>query len=155
MIEKTCRTAAAVVVLAIAAGAVVGCESGPGAPIPAWSPPAWVRGTWTYAEGGEAFTLKATVHNVQVETRSGGAEWSIDLAETADSGTAAIEHDAGISDYDRNYPGQAGRRFYWLNIDGAGIAFTFFDVNGTAIDAYMGTAGGVGGPWRLERSGAG
>ena len=154
-VDHKLRTAKFLWALAIAIGAFVGCETGPGAPAPAWAPPSWMHGTWSaLLDAGGSFTLKAASRNVEVAMRSGGVVLTVDLAEIADEGTATIEHRTAIAGRDRHFPGQTGRRYYWVHADGAGIAFSFFDVNRTTIAAFAWTAaGGWVGPFTLTKDG--
>jgi len=118
------------------------CSSGPGSsnkPVPAWSPPNWMHGTWKFSGEGGSATLVASRHNVKLDFKVSGVSYTIDAAQLAEDGAASITHEAGI---------ERGYRFYSLFIesDGEVIVLTGYRDSSTTISGYITTSTGTAGP---------
>ena len=132
---------AALLGLIIATAAVlVACSSaGPGdsgRPVPAWSPPTWLHGTWKTADSELASaTLKASRYNVEIDIRVSGLTSTVDVAEIAEDGIATITHEAGVSS-------SLGVRYYYLKViygNGASQDFLMAEETSTTIIGSMTT----------------
>ena len=99
--------------LALAVAAVLlvaACGSGPGDPpdpLPTWSPPDWMHGSWTGtgSAGDETTPVTGTVEvsarNLVVSFQAGGETHGLDLAMLAEQGAASITRLPGLSDAGR------------------------------------------------------
>ena len=100
------RSLAELALVAAAVLLVAACNQGPGEPpdpLPTWSPPSWMHGTWTGdATGPDGTALMGTVtvsaRNVVVAIQTGGEPEGFDLAMLAEQGVASISHVGGTSD---------------------------------------------------------
>lgn len=99
---------------------VLACQDGAGRPGPAWTPPAWVQGTWTWTGATGPLTMEASARNVQVAITGGGVTVTVGHGELAEEGIATIEYRAGIYS-GTGFRGQTGRRYYWVNAEGADL----------------------------------
>ena len=131
MIVRTLTAAAVATVLVIA------CQDGPGAPGPAWAPPAWVHGTWTWTGATGSLAMEASAHNVQVSISTGaGVTVTVDVATLAEEGVATIRYQGGIYS-GTTFQGQTDRRYYWLIAEGADWALVIFEATRTTADVYV------------------
>ena len=75
---------------------VAACGSGPGKPLPTWSPPTWMHGTWTgrTPEGAPVAitaTVEVSAYNLKASFQSGGVEHPpLNLAELEEQRVADI-----------------------------------------------------------------
>ena len=130
----------------IAIAAVLAACSGAGAgdsskPVPAWSPPNWMHGTWKATGDAGTATMKASRHNVEIDVSVSGISYSVDMAQLAEDGFVEIDYEVGADS-------DSGLRFYFVLIvaaDGAATGYTFYRLSDTQIEAYQFTkpAGGV------------
>ena len=132
-----------VVVLALGA-----CQHGPGSEsprvVPAWSPPNWVHGTWTWSGEGGSITLKASMYNVEFDIRASGVTYSVDVAQIAEDGFSAINYNAGVDP-------TTGKRFYfvWMYAaDGSATGYHFFRESADEVAASV--LVWTGRVWRAE-----
>ena len=132
------------------------CQEGPGSepprPVPSWSPPNWIHGTWKVSGEGGSATLKASRYNVEIDIQASGLTYSLDVAQVAEDGVATVHHDAGVDP-------ASGRRFYFVRIDaadGSATGYTFYreSANEVAGTLSVWTARGVrtdAGPFVLTK----
>ena len=64
-------------------------------PVPAWSPPTWMHGTWTASGGGGQAIVEASKYNLVFRSNIGASSFTVDLADGAERGSYTIHHDAG------------------------------------------------------------
>lgn len=105
MIEILRRLAPIAYVLALLL--VVGsCTRGPGEPpdpLPSWSPPSWMHGSWEASGVLTGATMQITAYNVVVEIGLGDESFTFDFKEQAADGTSVILHDVGLLEGQRYY----------------------------------------------------
>ncbi len=79
---------------------VAACGSGPGKadPLPAWSPPSWMHGSWSGTGGGGpdgaipvTATVEASARNLVASFQAGGQTHGLDLAMLTEQGAASIQ----------------------------------------------------------------
>ena len=78
-------------VLALFVMALLGCAE-MAKPVPAWSPPVWLRGTWTATDATGTVRVVASQHNVVLRMSAGGVQLVIDIAEGVESGHYSVQH---------------------------------------------------------------
>ena len=133
---RALRTAFAGLVVALIFAA---CEEGPGSspepqepprPVPAWSPPTWIHGTWSVSASTGSVKYTADPYNVVIDIVASGARVQFDLAQLSVDGVATITHEAGVS--------RAGEQYYAviIRIPDSTNAFTCFKVDSTTMDLY-------------------
>lgn len=91
---------------------VAACGSGPGKadPLPAWSPPAWMHGSWSGTGAGGADgattvtgTVEVSAYNVKASFKAGDMVYPLDL-KMAEQGGASIQPvPAGANANERMY----------------------------------------------------
>ena len=110
---------------------VAACEEGPGArPTPAWSPPSWIHGTWTFSNELSSAKWVASRYNVVIDIRASGISIRYDLADLAEDGVVTITHDIGMA---------RGQRYYEVTISAPPSANTFlcFQQSQTVMACYV------------------
>jgi hypothetical protein len=111
---------------------VTACQEGPGAqprPVPTWSPPKWIHGTWTASSELASAKLVASRYNVVIDIRASGVTLGWDLAELTEDGVATITHDVGVT---------GGQRHYGVTVSTPPSAniFLCFEESSTVIACY-------------------
>ena len=85
---------------------VGGCSKAPAVtpePLPSWSPPLWMHGSWSATGDMIDVTLVATAHNIVIEIQLGGEPFKFDLKQKSEGGTATVLHHVEVLDGQRTY----------------------------------------------------
>ena len=120
--------------------ALLGCAE-MAKPVPAWSPPVWLRGTWTATDATGTVRVVASQHNVVLRMSAGGVQLVIDIAEGVESGHYSVQHLAGVRR-------STGTRYFILRLGAAAEDLAFEEAGTSHIWIWI----GADGPWALARS---
>ena len=147
------RTGLSGLVIALLLGA---CNTGPGSkpepsvsqdrPVPAWSPPAWLHGTWAVRKVTETMIVKVSRYNVEIDLDARGVSIDLDIASFEQQGSAVVTYRVG-------FDGELQLRYYTIALsdDTGVVGFTFFNESPTVTSMVASTSTSSVGPVRLVR----